>query len=146
MCCIENRGGGQHGNFWCVFYWISLVFFAKYYLFRLRNTPTKFREATISICGVMWKLCQNASIAIQGAFLIGFLSFFLLNIIYLGYEIWLQSFVRLHQVIVKLCVVQKIGEEVNMVLRFLVSTSTSFHLYWLYVSYSLQIPSWHFYY
>ena len=25
-------------------------------------------------------------------------------------------------------------------LRFLVSTSTSFHLYWLYVSYSLQIP------
>ena len=33
-----------------------------------------------------------------------------------------------------------------LVLRFLVSTSTSFHLYWLYVSYSLQISFWHFYY
>ena len=31
-------------------------------------------------------------------------------------------------------------------LRFLVSTSTSFHPYWLYVSYSPQIPFWHFYY
>ena len=28
----------------------------------------------------------------------------------------------------------------HSVLRFLVSTSTSFHLCWLYVSYSLQIP------
>ena len=64
ICCIENRGGDQHGHFWCVFYRISLVFFDKYNLFRLRNTPTKFREAALCICGVMWKLCQNDSIAI----------------------------------------------------------------------------------
>ena len=29
---------------------------------------------------------------------------------------------------------------IRRLLRFLVATSTSFHLYWLYVSYSLQIP------
>ena len=32
--------------------------------FLVQNTPTKFRVAVLSICGVMWKLCQNASIAI----------------------------------------------------------------------------------
>ena len=31
-------------------------------------------------------------------------------------------------------------------LRFLVSTSTPFHLHWLYVSYSLLIPFYYFYY
>ena len=67
--------------------------------------PTKFRKVTPSGCEVMWKLVGNLSMAIYGAFLIRFLYFFLLNTIYSGYEICLQIFVMMRQVIVKLCLV-----------------------------------------
>ena len=48
-------------------------FFAKYNLFSLRNMPTKFREVAPSGCEVVWKLVENLSMEISGAFLIGFL-------------------------------------------------------------------------
>ena len=63
----------QHGNIWCVSYRFSLIFFAKYNLFILQNMPTKFREVAPSGCEVVWKLVENVSMAISGAFLIGFL-------------------------------------------------------------------------
>ena len=40
----------------CVFYRISLLFFAKRDLISLRNTPTKFREAALGRYGAMCKL------------------------------------------------------------------------------------------
>ena len=61
-----------YGNFWCVSYWFSLIFFANYNLFSLRNMPTKFCEATPSGCEVVWKLVENLSMEISGEFLIGF--------------------------------------------------------------------------
>ena len=73
VCCVAIRGKVQHGNSWCVSYRFSLIFFANYDLFSLRNMPTKFREATLSRCEVVWKLVENVSMAISGAFLIGFL-------------------------------------------------------------------------
>ena len=66
---------------------------------------TKFRKATLSRCEIVWKLVENVSMAFYGAFLIGFLNFFLLNMIYLAYEICVQNFVRLRPAVVKLCVV-----------------------------------------
>ena len=73
VCCVAIRGKVQHGNFWCVSYRFSLIFFPNYNLFSQRNMPTKFCEATLSRCGVIWKLLENVSMAISGAFLIGFL-------------------------------------------------------------------------
>ena len=70
---MEIDGKSQHGYLWCVSYRFSLILFAKYNLFSLRNMPTKFREATLSHCKVVWKLVENVSMAISGAFLIGFL-------------------------------------------------------------------------
>ena len=99
---MEIGGKSQHGNIWCISYRFSLIFFANYNLFSLRNMPTKFREVTPSGCEVVWKLVENLSMGISGAFLIGFLWFFLLNKIYLAYEICLQSFARLRPAVVKL--------------------------------------------
>ena len=73
VCCVAIRGKVQHSNFWCVSYWFSLIFFANYNLFSLRNMPTKFCEATLSRCGVVWKLVENLNMEISGAFLISFL-------------------------------------------------------------------------
>ena len=70
---MEIGGNSQHGNIWCVSYRFSLIIFANYDLFSLRNMPTKFREATLSRCKVVWKLVENLSMGISGAFLIGFL-------------------------------------------------------------------------
>ena len=70
---MEIGGNSQHGNFCCISYRFSLIFFANYNLFSLRNMPTKFREVTTSGCEVVWKLVENVSIGISGAFLIGFL-------------------------------------------------------------------------
>ena len=69
---------------------------------RLRNMLTKFRKATLSRCEIVWKLLENVSMAISGAFLIGFLSFFLLITIYLAYKTCLRSFARLRPAVVKL--------------------------------------------
>ena len=69
---MEIGGKSQHGNIWCVSYRFSLISFAKYNLFILRNMPTKFREVAPSGCEVVWKLVENVSMAISGAFLIGF--------------------------------------------------------------------------
>ena len=99
---MEIGGKSQHGNIWCVSYRFSLIFFAKYNLFSLRNMPTKFHEATLSRCKVVWKLVENVSVAISGAFRIGFLYFFLLITIYLAYETCLRSFARLRPAVVKL--------------------------------------------
>ena len=63
----------KNSNFWCVFYRVPLIFFAKCNLFRLQNMPTKFREVAPSGCEVVWKLVENVSMGISGAFLIGFL-------------------------------------------------------------------------
>ena len=73
VCCVAIRGEVQHGNFWCVSNWFSLIFFANYDLFSLQNMPMKFREATLSHCEVVWKLVENVSMAFYGAFLIDFL-------------------------------------------------------------------------
>ena len=62
----------KNSDFWCVFYWFPLIFFAKCNLFRLQNMPTKFREVAPSVCEVVWKLVENLSMEISGAFLIGF--------------------------------------------------------------------------
>ena len=70
---MEIGGQSQHGNIWCISYWFSLIFFANYDLFSLRNMPTKFREVAPSRCEVVWKLVENLSMEISGAFLIGFL-------------------------------------------------------------------------
>ena len=50
----------QYCNLGCVSYQISFIFFANYNLFRLQNTPTKFCEVVLCMCGVMLKLGQNA--------------------------------------------------------------------------------------
>ena len=73
VCCVAIRGKVQHGNLWCVSNWFSLIFFANYDLFILRNIPTKFREVAPSRCKVVWKLVENVSMAISGVFLISFL-------------------------------------------------------------------------
>ena len=73
VCCVAIRGKVQHGNFWCVSNWFSLIFFANYDLSILRNIPTKFREVAPSRCKVVWKLVENVSMAISGVFLISFL-------------------------------------------------------------------------
>ena len=70
---MEIGGKSQHGYLWCVSYRFSLIFFANYNLFSLRNMPTKFREVTTSGCEVVWNLVENVSIGISGAFRIGFL-------------------------------------------------------------------------
>ena len=70
---MEIGRKSQHRNIWCVSYRFSLIFFANYDLFSLRNMPTKFREPVPSGCEVVWKLVENVSMAISGAFLIGFL-------------------------------------------------------------------------
>ena len=101
--CVAIRGKVQHSNFWCVSYWFSLIFFANYNLFSLRNMPTKFCEATPSGCEVVWKLVENLSMEISGEFLIGFPWFFLLITIYLAYETCLRSFARLRPAVVKFC-------------------------------------------
>jgi hypothetical protein len=72
MSCIKFR---------YVFYPISSVFFAKCNLIRLRNTPTKFREAAPSRNGAMLKLDGNEVVSVSSAFFIRFLRFFLLNVI-----------------------------------------------------------------
>ena len=100
--CIEIGGKCQHGYFWCVSYWFSLIFFAKYNLSSLRNMPTKFRKVAPSRCKVVWKLVENLNMEISSAFLIDFLCFFLLNTIYLAYEICLRGFARLRPAVVKL--------------------------------------------
>ena len=69
---MEIVGKCQHGYFWCVSYRFSLIFFANYNLFSLRNMPTKFREVAPSGCEVVWKLVENLSMKISGVFLIGF--------------------------------------------------------------------------
>ena len=45
----------------------------------------------------------NVKLDISGAFSIHFLYFFLLNVIYLGYEILIQSFMEFLSAVVKLC-------------------------------------------
>ena len=62
----------KNSNFWCVFYRVPLIFFAKCNLFRLQNMPTKFREVAPSGCEVVSKLVENLSMEISGAFPIGF--------------------------------------------------------------------------
>ena len=47
-------------------------FFAKYNLFGLRNTPTKFHEVVPSRCKIVWKLVEKVNLAISGALSIGF--------------------------------------------------------------------------
>ena len=51
--CVEVVSKCQYCNLGCVSYRISFIFFANYILFRLRNTPTKFREAPPSHCKVI---------------------------------------------------------------------------------------------
>jgi hypothetical protein len=51
---------------------------------------------------VMSKMARNVNIGLFGAFFIGFLYFFLLTVIHLGYEICLQSFAMLRSVDIKL--------------------------------------------
>ena len=69
---MEIGRKSQHRNIWCVSYRFSLIFFANYDLFSLRNMPMKFREPVPSGCEVVWKLVENLSMGIFGAFLIGF--------------------------------------------------------------------------
>ena len=70
---MEIGGKCQHGFLWCVSYRFSLIFFANYNLFNLRNIPTKFHEVAPSGREVVWKLVENLSMEISGAFLICFL-------------------------------------------------------------------------
>ena len=48
-------------------------------------------------------MIENVNHNISGAFSVHFLCFFLLNVIYLGYEILLQSFTEFRSAVVKLC-------------------------------------------
>jgi hypothetical protein len=78
-------------------------FFADCNLLSLRNTPTKFRMAVLRDCRDMWEVVENGIIAISGACFNRFLYFILLIVIYIGYEILLQSFARLCYVVVEIC-------------------------------------------
>ena len=62
---------------------------------------TEFRSAVVKLCE-KW-VVENANHDISGAFLVRFLWFFFLNVIYLGYEILLQSFTEFRSAVVKLC-------------------------------------------
>ena len=70
---MEIGGKSQHGNIWCVSYRFSLIFFANYDLFSLRNMPMKLREPVPSGCEVIWKLVEILNMEISGVFRIGFL-------------------------------------------------------------------------
>jgi hypothetical protein len=66
--------------------------------------PTKFCDIALSGYQVMSKMARNVNIGLYGVLFIGFLNFFLLNVIYLvGYEICLQIFATLRSVDIKLC-------------------------------------------
>ena len=62
-----------------------------------RQAASHRQETTSDILG------GNTTISIPGAFLIGFLWFFIINVFYLAYEIRVRSFVRLCWVVVELC-------------------------------------------
>ena len=57
--------------------------------------------------------------AISGAFLISFLCFFLLNTIYLAYEICLQSFAMLHSAVVKLYSKEQIFALISVIFDYM---------------------------
>ena len=48
-------------------------------------------------------MVENIKLDISGAFSVRFLLFFLLNVIYSGYEILIQSFTEFLSAVVKLC-------------------------------------------
>ena len=80
---MEIGGKSQHGYLWCVSHQISLFFFAKYDLFRLRNMPANFCDDAPSYCKVMSCIVIGGigQYAIYVTFYIRFCYFFLLNII-----------------------------------------------------------------
>ena len=80
-----------------------MLFFAKSNSNRLRNAHANFGEATLRGCGDMLELGKNEGTLIKGAFFDLFLYFFLLNVLQLGYEMHMQSFVRLRYVAVEIC-------------------------------------------
>ena len=147
-------------NYGAFFIGFLYLFFSKYNLFRLQNTPTKFREEstqpshdrsgdwlldlaidrhvrrltntthfsthTSQCCPsqrltpdqahlilahstrpAIVELCRNwmkiSTLSFPVCFSLDFFNFFLLNTIYLGYEICLQIFVRIHPAVVELC-------------------------------------------
>ena len=51
----------------------------------------------------MWEVVENVNHDISSAFSVRFLWFFLLNVIYLVYEILVQSFTEFRSAVVKLC-------------------------------------------
>ena len=63
----------------CIFYRISLFFFAKCDLVRLQNMPTEFCEAVPGCCGTMLELGENRLYCFLADFFTFF--FFLLNVI-----------------------------------------------------------------
>jgi hypothetical protein len=65
--------------------------------------PTNFRDVGLSGYKVMSKMARNVNIALYGAFFFGFLYFFLLTVIYLGYETCLRGFATQRPVDIKLC-------------------------------------------
>ena len=85
---------------------LSVFLFAKRDPIRLRNTPAKFCEVTLSRYRVMFELGENRVILIYGAFLKGFLYFFfakrnlirLRNMLAKFHEVALRRYgVMLHQ-------------------------------------------------
>ena len=80
-----------------------MLFFAKSNSNRLRNAHANFGEATLRGCGDMLELGKNEGTLIKGAFFDRFLYFFWLNVLQLGYEMHMQSFVRLCYVAVEIC-------------------------------------------
>ena len=66
----------QPCNFQFVFYWISLIFFAKCDLFRLQNTPTTFCEVVPSCCKVVQKQAKMSTLLFMVHFLSDFFTCF----------------------------------------------------------------------
>ena len=80
-----------------------MLFFSKSNPNRLRNAHAYFGEATLRGCRDMFELGENKGTLTKGAFFDLFLYFFLLNVLQLGYEMYMQSFVRLRYAAVEIC-------------------------------------------
>ena len=102
---MEISGKCQHGFLWCISYRFSLIFFAKYDLFSLRNMRTKFCEAAPSRCKVVCCVAIRGKVQHGNSWCVSYwfsLIFFLLITIYLAYETCLRSFARLRSAFVEL--------------------------------------------
>ena len=137
---VENVNHDISGAFSVRFLWFFLlnVIYLVYEI--LVQSFTEFRSAVVKLCE-KW-VVENANHDISGAFLVRFLWFFFLNVIYLGYEILLQSFTEFRSAVVKLC--EKWGvENANHDISgaFLVRFLWFFLLNAIYLGYKIRLRS-----